>query len=188
MAPRASRRRPRRGQRALRLHRQIHGRCVRDRRADKARRQADTAGWLFRVPCSADHRAIGNRWIEVDFGCGYHSGTITTVLQQIRSGQVILAPAAAIPGRQGGGTGIVELNSPTGTRRLCSPLRVPNYGKIALDGRFAVEESNLNENVFLEHCGSHSRMMIGRRLFSVNSRAVLMSVGPASNLCASRVS
>lgn len=82
----------------------------------------------------------------------------------------------------------MELNSPTGTRRLCSPLRVPNYGKIALDGRFAVEESNLNENVFLEHCGSHFRMMIGRGLFSFKRSRALMSVGPASNLCASRVS
>jgi hypothetical protein len=58
---------------------------------------------------------------------------------------------------------------------------VPTYGKITLDGRFAVEESNLNENVFLEHCGLHSRMMIGRGLFSVNTRAVLMSVGSTPN-------
>lgn len=137
-----------------------------------------------RVPCSADYRAIGNRWIEFEFACGYHSGTVTTALQQIRSGQVIVAPATEVPGGQGGGTDIVDLNSPTGTRRLCSPLRVPAYGKIALDGRFAVEESNLNENVFLEHCGSHSRMMIGRGLFSVDSGAVLMSVGSTSNAIA----
>ena len=141
----------------------------------------DCATGSSRVPCSADYRAIGNRWIEVDFGCGYHSGTLTTVLQQIRNGQVIVLPVTAIPGRQGGGTDIVDLNSPTGTRRLCSPLRVPNYGKIALDGRFAIEESNLNETVFLEQCGSQSRTMIGRGLFSINPRAVLMSVGSTSN-------
>ena len=57
---------------------------------------------------------------------------------------------------------------------------MPTYGKIALDARFAVEEINLNEKVFLEYCGSSSRMMIGRGFFSVNSRAVLMSVGSSS--------
>jgi hypothetical protein len=58
---------------------------------------------------------------------------------------------------------------------------VPTYGKIVPDGRFAVAASNLNENVFLEQCGSHSRIMIGRGFFSVNSRLVLMSVGSMSN-------
>jgi hypothetical protein len=141
----------------------------------------DCASGSSQVPCGADYTAIGHRWIEFEFGCGYHSGTITTALQQVRGSQVIDASAMAIPSLQGGGTEILDLNSPTGTRRLCSPLRVPSYGKIVLDGRFAVEQNNLNENVFLEHCGARSRTMIGRGLLGANSRAVLMSVGSTSN-------
>jgi hypothetical protein len=137
----------------------------------------DCATGTARAQCSADYTAIGKRWIEFAFGCGYHSGTVTDALQNIRSRQVKVAPA----GLQGGGTEIVDLNSPTGTRRLCAPLQVPTDGKIVPDGRFAVAESNLDDNVFLERCGSHSRAMIGRGLFSVNSRAVLMSVGLTSN-------
>ena len=34
--------------------------------------------------------------------------------QQIQSGQVIVVPATEIPGMQGGGTDILDLNSPTG--------------------------------------------------------------------------
>lgn len=141
----------------------------------------DCAPGTSRVPCSPQYGAIGTRWIEFSFGCGYHSGTITTVLQQIRGGDVIAVPDSEIPGLQGGATHILDLNSPTGTRRLCSPLRVPTSAKFALGGRFAVEESNLNEDVFLEQCGSHSRMMIGRGFVSINSRTVLMSVGATSN-------
>jgi hypothetical protein len=131
--------------------------------------------------CSAEYIAIGNQWIEFWFACGYHTGTVTDALEQIRSGQVIVAAAGAAGGLQGGGTEILDLNSPTGTRSLCSPLQAPTYGTIVPDGRFAVAESNLDENVFLEQCGSHSRTMIGRGIFSVNSRAVLMSVGSTSN-------
>ena len=141
----------------------------------------DCAKGSSRVPCSAAYTAIGNRWIEFEFGCGYHSGIVTEALQSIRGGRVVVAPPTAVPGLLGGGTEILDLNSPTGARRLCSPLRVPTYGKIVTEGRFAVVESNLNENVFLERCGSHSRTMVGRGLFSLNSRAVLMSVGSTSN-------
>ena len=184
MAPaRASRGRPRRGERALRLHRQIHGhRVVIDEQTKHAVKLTPPAGCFFdtdfvplggswvvarcnsssdelrlysipnrswtrftpdvarmcalnpdcatgssRVPCTANYRAIGNLWIEFAFGCGYHSGTVTTALQQIRSGRVIVAPATEIPEGQGGGNEIVDLNSPTCTRRLCSPLRVPRH-------------------------------------------------------------
>lgn len=139
----------------------------------------DCAAGTSRVPCTPDYTAIGTRWIAFDFGCGYHSGIVTGVLQQIRTGRVIVEPASA----QGGGREILDLNSPSGTRRLCSPLRSPTFGPIVPEGRFAVSRSNLdiNGNVFLEHCGSHSRTMIGRGVFSVNSRAVLTSVGSTSN-------
>lgn len=130
-----------------------------------------------RSMCSAQYAAIGNRWIEFSFGCGYHSGTVTQPLQHIRGGQVIDAPGTAIPGLPGGGTDILDLNSSTGTRPLCSPLRVATHGNFVTDGRFAVAENNLNENVSLEHCGSRSPTKIGRGIFSANARAVLMSVG-----------
>ncbi len=131
-----------------------------------------------RALCHVDYDGVGSRWIEFSLACLYHTGIVTDALQQIRSGEVIAAPAGA----ERSGTEILELNSATGARRLCSPLRAPTYGKFIPDGRFAVTESNLNENVFLERYGSHSRTMIGRGVFSVNSRAVVMSVGSTSDV------
>lgn len=81
--------------------------------------------------------AVGTQWIEFRFGCGYHSGTVTDALQEIRTGEVIVAAA----GPDGGGSMIVDLNSPTGTRDLCRPLQVPTYGRIVPDGRFAVADA-----------------------------------------------
>jgi hypothetical protein len=51
--------------------------------------------------CSAEYIAIGNQWIEFWFACGYHTGTVTDSLQQIRSGQVIVTPAGAAGGLRG---------------------------------------------------------------------------------------
>ncbi len=113
---------------------------------------------LRRFPCdavcqqdydNANLVAVGARWLEVQLqpnqSCGdgvhYSCGPTTDVYYNVRTGE----PRVPSVGQ----STIVNLNSPTLTRRLCPPLIGPLWW---FDGRFAVaQETN---GVFLERCGS----------------------------------
>jgi hypothetical protein len=120
--------------------------------------------------CFTTYSGIGDLWIAFVTPCGYHHGPVTSAFQQLETGQVIATPAAV----QAGGNEIVDLNSPTATQTLCSPLRVPNIGTIIPDGLFAVDKLSPG-NVYLERCGSSSHRLIARGIgwFGANSHAVL---------------
>lgn len=126
--------------------------------------------------CSESYLAVGERWIEFDVTCGYHSYPSTAAFQQIQSGQVRAVPAGVGPG----GNQILNLNSSTLRQRLCHPLRLPSAGTFVPDGRFALAEE-YQGNTYLERCGSHLNRPLGPsgELFTANSRAVLWS--PFSN-------
>lgn len=125
--------------------------------------------------CSSSYVAIGERWIELEVTCGYHSYPSTYAFEQIHTGQVVSQPTSVGPG----GQQILDLNSPTLTQPLCAPLRVPSEGAIVLDGRFALESArDLNGNLqqtYLERCGSSLHTPVGGadRRFSASATAVL---------------
>jgi hypothetical protein len=129
--------------------------------------------------CPASYLAIGERWIEFVITCGYHSYPSTGALEQIKGGQVRGDPPAVTPG----GNQILDLNSPTLTQTLCSPLRMPSAGTIVPDGRFALDEE-FNNNTYLERCGSSLHRPIGDpgpRVTTISSHAVLWSPGVIRN-------
>lgn len=125
--------------------------------------------------CSSSYVAIGERWIELEVTCGYHSYPSTSAFEQLRSGQVISQPASVGPG----GNQILDLDSSTLTQTLCAPLQVPSKGTIALDGGFALESvRDLNgvlHQTYLERCGSSLHMPVGGAdsTFAASGKAVL---------------
>lgn len=143
--------------------------------------------------CGASYSAIGDRWIEFEITCGYHCGPTTFAFQNIRSGQVNDQPRDWKPG----GTEIPDLNSPTLTRVLCRPLRLPAGftdpttsqtlpGTLVFYGQFAIAQQwsagNLNLYTYLERCGSRLRRRIDPNgwPFTANTHLVVwMTAGPA---------
>jgi hypothetical protein len=126
--------------------------------------------------CAVDYVDIGQRWIEFQVARGYHAGPLTSVFQEIQTGQVSAEPAGLMPG----GNQILDLNSPTLTQTLCNPLRVPSFpGTIIPDGRFAldveVNSINFNRSAYIERCGSSLHKLINSD-FTANSHAVLWSL------------
>ena len=125
--------------------------------------------------CGSSYAAIGQRWIELEVTCGYHTYPSTAAFEQIDTGQVVPQPAGVGPG----GRQVLDLSSPTLTQTLCAPLRVPSTGAIAIHGRFALESprdvtGNL-EQTYLERCGSSVHMPIGGAdsMFAASATAVL---------------
>jgi hypothetical protein len=141
--------------------------------------------------CEASYIAIGSRWIEFQVTCGYHCGPTTFGFQNIQSGRVHGQPSGWKPG----GTEIPDLNSPTLTRTLCKPFRVPNGfsdsysgpapGTIDFYGRFAVafdwylrSDGYVDQRYVLERCGSHLHQVLlgsvpGGFPLAINSYAVI---------------
>ena len=139
--------------------------------------------------CSTDYAAIGSQWFEFQITCGYHCGPTTFGFQNIQSGEVDDQP----PDWKPGGTEIPDLNSPTLTRTLCEPLRVPRGftdpnsgtmpGTIEFYGQFAVAQQwsagNLNLYTYLERCASRLRKSIDPNGWPIaaNTRAVIWMTG-----------
>jgi hypothetical protein len=71
-----------------------------------------------------------------------------------------------------GGSTILDLNSPSLSQRLCSPLRVPRYydifsgfgpGSMVPDGKFAIALGTDNSGIgliYLERCGAHLHRLL----------------------------
>ena len=102
---------------------------------------------------------------------------LTAYLQNIKTGAVKLDPATV------GGRIYDDLNTPTGSRPLCAPLRYPDeegpastpmLGWLTFYGQFAITEGNAG--IHLRRCGSRLDLtlpgLLGFSLFA-NSRAVI---------------
>lgn len=135
--------------------------------------------------CGAQYATIGSEWIEFDVSYGYHSGPIVPTYTRIRSGQITTEPPGVTPG----GNQILDLDSPSLTRTLCDPLRLPvPFATIVPDGRFTVfeeiEPPNYDLHAYLERCGSSLRKTIGTDVssFAADPQAVLWSGGSPTEL------
>lgn len=144
------------------------------------------------APARANPDAIGADWIEyfvVDSG--------TYVFQNIETGTL-----RTLSAWRPGGTTIPDLNSPSLTQRLCSPLRVPadwtpyaqwsaypdneklHAGSVTVDGRFAVLEGTsrptstgaVTEYAYVERCGSRVRKPTSQE-FVANAHAIIAPGG-----------
>jgi hypothetical protein len=122
------------------------------------------------VPCSNSRcagpqgaevvrEAVGARWVEYDQQwpgpCtpDYHNtcGPIEPVFVNIRTGGVRRSwPKSP--------TTILDLDSPTLARRLCTPLRVPAPGSLTMEGQFAVITAG--NGSYLQRCGSHRHTVL----------------------------
>jgi hypothetical protein len=97
---------------------------------------------------------VGRYWLKLEGSdCDEHCGA-SYFLKNLQTGQVERDPALA------GGTTLDDLNSPTGTARLCAPLRYPtsNYdgpgpGTLEFSGPFALAHGT-GSAYRLERCGS----------------------------------
>jgi hypothetical protein len=74
--------------------------------------------------CSANYVAIGERWIEFEVTCGYHSYPSTGAFEQIKGGQVSADPAGATPG--GNQIPRPQLADPHATARSRPPAHLPD--------------------------------------------------------------
>jgi hypothetical protein len=109
--------------------------------------------------------AVGRYWIKIDTNggsaCGEHCG-INYFLQNIWTDE--FKPDPVTPG----GRTFDDLNAPSGSIRLCAPLRYPRFydgasqrvepGWLAFDGEFAMAEGGGGTPLYtLEHCRSSAR-------------------------------
>lgn len=103
---------------------------------------------------------LGARWLEmivqghqscgdgVHFECGPDTYVYYNLLtHQVRHG----SPQTS--------TRVVDPDSPTLTRRVCAPLRVPASGSLTLEGKVALS-SNADGRRILERCGSRLHMPV----------------------------
>jgi hypothetical protein len=93
--------------------------------------------------------AVGADWIEFDETC-YHCGD-TYVFQNIRTGEVVHGSNST--------NYVNDLNSPSLTKPVCRPLRVPRAGSLVFDGPFAISVGR--DSDLLERCGKTWRQRIG---------------------------
>lgn len=91
--------------------------------------------------------AVGDDWIEYDLSTTRSGDRF--VFQNIATGAVQRDPTNA--------TTVADPNSPVLAQRLCSPLRVPRYGQLSFDGRFAIADEP-DGTMFLERCGTRRRV------------------------------
>jgi hypothetical protein len=127
-----------------------------------------------RCPADCFFVGVGRFWLKFasngDPGCTAHCGS-TYYLQNLQTGRVELDPA-----RPGGNT-FDDLNSPSGARRLCSPLRYPTFdnleqgtrelGLLEFSGAFALAGAGSGGDV------GASRGSLSFRLLRCGSRAAL---------------
>jgi hypothetical protein len=112
------------------------------------------------MPSSTIGYALGALWLELfvqqQGSCGdgvhYDCGPVTQsfynlVTHKFRSRQTTTSRT------------ILDLDSPSLLRRVCSPLRVPATGTLSIFGTFAVETQPSGS--LLERCGSHLQIPIG---------------------------
>jgi hypothetical protein len=92
--------------------------------------------------------AVGTNWISYD-EANYHLGD-RFIFQNIATGAVRRDP--------GNARTLADLDSPVLARRICDPLRVPSYGTLAFDGRYAVATDP--QGIFLEHCGTRLHLLL----------------------------
>jgi len=97
--------------------------------------------------------AIGSDWIEYDESSEQFGDRF--VFQSISGGELRRDPANPRT--------VVDLSSPRLARRLCAPLRVPKYGRVSLDGAFAVVSGPAG--AFLERCGRRLHLALGPAVF-----------------------
>ena len=110
--------------------------------------------------------AAGRNWLEYSVGnCpGVHCSS-RPEFQNLQSGVVRGKDPT-------GGSSILDLNSPSLSRRLCSPLRVPRYydifsgfgpGAVVPDGKFAIALGTDNSGIgliYLERCATHLHRLL----------------------------
>jgi len=147
----------------------------------------DAAHWLYNLkndrwvpvtsncPADCNFVGVGRYWLKFvsneNPGCLAHCAQVY-FLQNLQSGQV--EPDPATPG----GTTVDDLNSPSGTKPLCAPLRYPTYrntdiaapgaepGSLEFSGKFAIATTGTGASgpgdVFhLERCGSRLAVRLG---------------------------
>lgn len=97
--------------------------------------------------CSAVPNAVGADWVQFGVMPCYHCSGGGPAFQNIQTGQSRGAPST-------NASTLIDLSSPSLTRKACSPLRVPNGGSsLTFDGSFAIATQH-NGELFLERCGS----------------------------------
>ena len=97
--------------------------------------------------------AIGSDWIEYDES-SVHLGD-RFVFQSISGGELRRDPTNART--------VVDLSSPRLARRLCAAASVPKYGRVTLDGAFAVVSGPAG--AFVERCGRRLHLALGPAVF-----------------------
>lgn len=113
--------------------------------------------------CEVTATAVGSRWLAVSetWNCMEHGCASATDYLNLASGQ--RAAAGALDGVHVGGTIAVDLASPTLTRRLCPPLRVPS-GRLIAAGRSTIAEALTASGasvLTIGRCGAHRQLRLG---------------------------
>jgi hypothetical protein len=129
--------------------------------------------------------AVGARWIEWGEDC-YHCAP-TVFLQNIQSGAT--KPDPVTPG----GYVLDDLDSVSGTKALCAPLRYPAFGpadqnqsgtvelgQIAFYGRFALVWGSAGHA--LERCGSRLRVRLPATDIQASDHAVVWQANPTTGV------
>jgi len=97
--------------------------------------------------CGAIANGVGTYWVEFGVSPCYHCGSGGPVFQNIQAGQFRGPPPTSA-------STLIDLSSPSLTRKACSPLRVANGGSLlTFDGSFAIA-TQPNGELFLERCGA----------------------------------
>jgi hypothetical protein len=115
---------------------------------------------------------IGAHWLAFSVDCGYHCADSSTAFQNLRTGEVLPAPAGWKPG----GHQIPDLDSVGLVRSLCKPLTVPTGptdpytdrtapGVLEFAGPFAVASAwsghvNQQPDYVLERCGTRLHQLL----------------------------
>jgi hypothetical protein len=105
--------------------------------------------------CAGDvvREALGARWLEIDLqlpgSCGdghFSCGPVRPIFFNLQTRKLRHS-------WQKSRTTVLDLDSPTLVRHLCTPLRTPANGSLTMDGQFAVVTAGSGS--YLQRCGSH---------------------------------
>jgi hypothetical protein len=97
--------------------------------------------------------AVGRDWVRVSESC-YHCA-LKHVFQNLHTGALRGDPRTSP-------TRLLDLDSPTLIRKVCSPLRAPPEGTLTFVGKYVLAASTSSpQPAFLERCGSRRRIPVG---------------------------
>ena len=153
------------------------------------------SGAWHNVALDAEVRAdipleVGADWLELGRPCQLHPNcTVAVGFQNLLTKEVVSVNDPRLRDWRRGGTTAIDLDSPSLTRPLCAPLRVPlNHdvehgrlpGELTFYGDYAIAESTAGDGTtrrFLERCGTHLHMQVapGTDEWAASARAIVWS-------------